>query len=317
MKDIIHFCQLTRMTNVAFIGLYQVMLRYCVVLPTLALWGIEPAMTTVEFTLLVAATMALTASGNVINDYFDVRCDLINRPERQIVDKHISRKATILIHVILTLIGVFLGLLLSFLFRREAYAMFFVCIPVILWFYSTHFKKQMLIGNMVVALMMAAVGLLAVSVEISAIVASRGGDILGSPACDYAWKFTAAFAFFSFICNLSREIIKDMEDVEGDMACECHTLPVEMGIPNSKIVVILLEIAKICVLWSAYAVSDMMSSKAYMFEYVLIGLTIPTLVLCFMLMRAHDQKDYHTLSNMSKAIMAIGVLSMAYAHFLA
>lgn len=316
MNNLLQFCRLIRIGNVIFVGVFQYLLRYLVVMPTLAMWNIEPALTDWQFALLVIATMALTASGNAINDYFDVRCDSINRPQRIVVDKYISRKATILIHVLLTLVGVFIGLYIAFIFGKETYALFFISIPVMLWFYSTYFKKQILIGNMLVALLTAAVAFVVVSVEIAAIVKTRGPEIISSTACDYAWRYTAAYAFFSFICNLSREIIKDIEDINGDSQCEYHTLPVEMGITNSKIVVIILELGMLVALWATYFMTDIVNSVPYMAEYALAGITLPTIALCILLVLARDKKQYHNISMLSKYIMFVGTMTMVFIHYI-
>lgn len=315
MNNLLQFCRLIRLGNVAFVGAFQYLLRYMVVLPTLAIWDIEPALSDWQFALLAIATMALTASGNAINDYFDVRCDSINRPQQIVVDRYISRKATILIHVLLTLVGVFIGLYIAFIFGKETYALFFISIPAMLWFYSTYFKKQILIGNMLVALLTAAVAFVVVSVEIAAIVKTRGPEIINSAACDYAWKYTAAYAFFSFICTLAREIIKDIEDVNGDSQCDYHTLPVEMGIPNSKVVVIILELGMLVALWATYFAADVVNNVPYIAEYILAGITLPSIALCILLVYARDKQRYHNISMLSKYIMLIGTLTIVFVHY--
>lgn len=306
------YLRLIRFGNVLFIGLFQVLLRYCVVLPVLGQWNITPVMTSLEFSLLVIATMAFTASGNAINDYFDVRTDSINRPEAQVVDKLINRKTTILIHVLLTLVGLFCGLYLAFDYHKETYAMFFVVVPIVLWFYSTHFKKQIFIGNLIVATMMAITSLLVVSAEISAIVASGSIGVLETQACNQVWKYTAAFSFFGFITNLAREIVKDMEDVEGDMQCGCHTIPVEMGLDNSKVVVIMLEVITVVVLWVAYFMTYVLYSCPFCWLYILLAVTLPICYIVYLVARAKTQADYHKISRFSKIVMFFGVLIMVY-----
>lgn len=310
------YIRLLRLPNVLFVGVFQVLLRYCLILPILEMWHVSPVLTNGQFILLVIATMTLTASGNVINDYFDVRCDSINRPSTQVVDKLIDRKTTILIHVLLTLFGLFCGLFLSFVLRRETYALFFVLIPIILWFYSTHFKKQIFIGNLVVATMMAITAIVVVAVEVAAIVESGNVQILGSEACNQAWRLTAIFAFFAFVTNLSREIIKDMEDVEGDLACSCHTIPIEMGIRNSKIVVIMLDIFMMIVLWICYQATTFLHESYYVLIYYAVGVGCPTLYKIYKLIKAHTPHDYHFISILSKVVMMIGMLSIAFIYMI-
>lgn len=314
MKNLLAYLQLARIGNVLFVGLFQVLLRWCVILPLLDNWQVTPIMTTSQFILLVIATMALTASGNVINDYFDVIPDSINRPHTQVVDRIIDRKTTLLIHVLLTLIGVFCGLFLSFLYKKETHALFFISMPIILWFYSTHFKKQMLIGNMTVALLTASVAFLTTSSEISFIEASGNVSFLGTTACDYLWKLTALIAFFAFITTLTREIIKDMEDIQGDAQCNCHTLPIDMGIRNSKVIVILLQIFTLFILWMSYYYLSFLNDNQYIWLYLIIAITIPTIINCILTIRAKNNNDYHKISSYSKIIMGLGSLIMLYVH---
>lgn len=302
------YLKLIRIGNVLFIGFFQLLLRWGLILPILEQWGIEPAMTTMQFVILVVATMSIAASGNAINDYFDVRCDSINRPDTQVVDKLIDRKVAILIHVVLSLVGVFCGLYISFVFRKESYALMFIAVPILLWFYSTHFKKQMLIGNLIVALLTALVAFLVVSAEIAAIVAAGQADILQNEACRLAWGYTAVFAFFAFTTNLAREIVKDMEDIDGDIECGGHTIPIEMGMRNSKIVVVLLQLLIIVVLWLAYFDVNAINSVPYLWLYLVLCITIPILLVIYLTIKAQNNKNYHTISKLCKVVMFLGIL---------
>ena len=223
---IIDFLRLIRLPNVVFVALFQILLRYGIVLPLLAEANIEPVLTTLQFILLVTATTALTASGNVINDYFDVNVDKINRPDRVIVGNTIDRRTVLLIHVILTFIGVGCGLYIALWLHKELYAFVFIAIPVLLWFYSTLFKKQFLIGNLVVAILTAATAWIVVSAEFSALIVKVGNSITTTSPCQTAWTYCSVYAIFAFMVNVAREIVKDMEDAKGDAACGCRTFSI-------------------------------------------------------------------------------------------
>lgn len=303
------------MGNLLIITLFQILLRYCVVLPILEYNGITPMLSTANFIILVISTIALAASGNVINDYFDIKADRINRPESVVVDKHIERRMVVLLHVALTLIGVLAGLYISFIYRKETYAFLFVAIPAILWFYSTHFKKQMLIGNLIVALLVAVCACLVVSVEFAAIAMLSDPLIINTSACSTAWFYTSGIAFFAFLTNLSREIVKDMEDVDGDMQCGCHTLPAEMGIQYSKYIVVALELVIVVVLWASYFVVDILRQVPYIEIYMAVLLTLPTLIVCVMLSRAKTRPQFHKVSQLCKIVMAFGVLMTLLFYF--
>lgn len=308
--------RLVRIGNILFIAIFQILLRYCVILPILEHQGIEPALSLSRFILLVIATTTLAASGNVINDYFDVSADRINRPEKVIVGQTINRRTVLLTHVILTLIGMFTGLFLAFVFRKESYALLFIVVPVILWFYSTTLKKQMLIGNLTVALLIALSAYLVVSMEFTALVRRLGASVVDSQACSMAWFYTSGFAFFALITNLAREIIKDMEDIQGDRACGCHTLPIDMGIGYSKTIVVILEIMTIVAIWAAYLFSTRLSNVPYIEAYLTLLLTVPTIVICFLVVRAQESRQFHRASLLSKIVMLAGMLLALYIYLL-
>lgn len=311
-----HILKLLRIYNIAFIALFQIIIRYCIILPILNYHNIEPTLSNVQFAMLVLATVLIAAGGNVINDYFDLISDKINRPEKVVVDKHLDRRTAILIHVILTLIGVFIGLYYAFIFHKENYALIFIGVPILLWFYSTTFKKQMLVGNLVVAMLTALTALLVVSFEFAALSISSGSAITDGMACKQAWFVTSAFAFFAFITNLSREIIKDMEDIEGDIAIGCKTLPIEMGTKYSKIIIILLQIFMLAILWIGLYTID-----KYIFSFSkgippASLITVSTLWSIYLLTKATTSKQYHRVSLVCKLTMLIGTLSIVYLKFI-
>lgn len=304
----IPFFRLIRIENLLFLAIFQILLRYCVVLPILEVNGIEPMLSSTNFVLLVVSTVFLAASGNVINDYFDVKADSINRPERVVVGKSIERRSVLLIHVAFTLIGVLCGLFISFVYRKETYAILFIAIPAILWFYSTHFKKQMLVGNLIVAMLVAVSACLVVSVEFAAIVSLSDPMIINTKACSSAWFYTTGIAFFAFLSNLAREIVKDMEDANGDKACGCHTLPVDMGVRYSKYIVVALEIVLIVALWATYAIIDAVRTVPYISVYYAVAITLPTIAVCVYLLRSKTRRQFSTVSTLCKVVMMLGAM---------
>lgn len=301
------FLRLIRFKNLLIIALLQFLLRYGLLLPVLHFYGISPVLPTSLFVLMCVATLTMAASGNVINDYFDVRIDRVNRPESVIVGHYIPRRTVLLLHVLFTMVGVICGLFLSFWFRKESYALLFVVLPVVLWFYSTSLKKQMLIGNIVIALLTALVPYLVVSLEFSALERHYGHEILESEACSTAWFWTTGFAFFAFITNLIREIIKDMEDVKGDRLGGCHTLPIEMGMVNSKWVVNLLSATMAIALWLIYLLLPQMTQIKYVLPYLIL-LTCTIVLMMGMVHRARRTADFRNAGRVGKIMMLCGIL---------
>ncbi|MDR2928833.1 MAG: geranylgeranylglycerol-phosphate geranylgeranyltransferase [Cytophagaceae bacterium] len=304
----IAFFKLVRIKNLIVIALLQYLLRYGLLVPMLEFYGLEPVLSHLRFGLLALATVLLAASGNVINDYFDVKTDRINRPRKVIVGNIFHRRTVLLMHVLLTLTAVFIGLFLSYIYRKENYALVFILIPILLWYYSTTWKKQILIGNMVISLLTALVPYFVVSIEFAALVTVHGRTIVDTDACSMAWFWTTGFAFFAFISTLGREIIKDMEDEKGDREAGCHTLPIEMGIGYTKTVVIVLTLISVITLWTLYFTVLQLKSDILTPIYLILLFTIPYLLLALKVHKAKTARDFHWVSQISKLIMLFGIL---------
>jgi len=307
------FLKLIRYKNLIIIALLQVLLRYGLILPILQSFELQPVLSHFRFALVVLSTVLLAASGYIINDYFDIRIDRINRPESVVVGRKIARRTTLFLHVVLTITGMMIGLYLAYVTRKENYALFFIGIPVVLWYYSTTFKRHILIGNLIIAMFTAIVALLVVSVEFAMLSRLHGPSILESEACSTAWFWTGGFAFFAFITNLIREIIKDAEDIKGDKAVGCKTLPIAMGMKLTKLFVLLLEITSLIVLWLIYIFIPEISRIPYVTVYFIVGFTIPHLILIYIWMKASNKIHFHGVSTMGKLIMLAGVLFIVLA----
>ena len=313
--NIMAYLRLIRYKNLIIIILLQVLLRYGLILPILEKYNITPALSTLNFILLIFTTVLLAASGNVINDYFDMRTDRINRPENVIVGKSVKRRVALLLHVLLSFTGVFIGLYLAYITRKENYVFLFVFIPAILWAYSTTLKKQFLIGNLTIALLAAIVPYLVVSLEFAALQRVHGREIINTTACSLAWFWTTGFAFFAFITNLTREIIKDIQDINGDKAVGCKTLPIEMGIPYSKAVVSILSIGSVIAVWLIYFFVKELKAIPYSAEYIIVFITLPYLYLTYITITSKEPHDMKKASNICKWIMLFGVLFIAIAGY--
>jgi 4-hydroxybenzoate polyprenyltransferase len=302
------FLRLIRIKNLIIIVLLQYLLRYGLLLPMLQFYGLDPVLTHLRFVILVAATVFLAASGNVINDYFDQKIDRINRPDKVVVGHIFQRRTVLLWHVIFTFLGVFTGFFLAYISRKENYALMFVMIPALLWYYSTTLKKQVLIGNLVISLLTALVPYFVVSLEFATLARVHGSEILSTEACSMAWFWTTGFAFFAFISTLSREIIKDMEDVKGDKEAGCNTLPIEMGIEHTRIIVILLIFASVAALWTVFFLVPELKTSQITLLYFTAFLTLPYLALVWKVLVAKDAKQFNQASQISKLIMLAGIL---------
>ena len=229
--------------------------------------------------LLSVSTVLIAAAGYIINDYYDVKIDYINKPERVVIGKNIPRRYAILFHVVLSGIGILIGLLLSW-----RIAALNVLSAFLLWLYSNNLKRLPFIGNFSVAF------LTGMSVWIVDLLYRHGSALI------------VIYASFAFFMTLVREIIKDMEDLKGDNTFGCRTLPIVWGLRRTKFVIyfILAVFALTVILINQFY-------KALPLEYFLIFLFIPLLILLYRLIRADTTRDFAALSTFCKIIMQAAV----------
>ena len=214
------FFKLIRYPNLIIIVLSQYLFRYFILLPLMKVEHIEPVFSHLNFALLVLSTVLIAAAGYAINDYFDIRTDRINRPHKIVVGRLISRRKAMLTHAAFNIIAVLIGIYLSYTVHSYRLASIHIVISVLLWLYSLKYKAYFLIGNLIVAFVSALTILI---VWIFELYAFRTGDPLelAKLMCDqWLWPylkfFLWAYIAYAFVTSLIREIIKDIEDVEGD-----------------------------------------------------------------------------------------------------
>ncbi len=300
--------RLIRIKNLFIVALLQTLIRYGLIIPILHAYGYESDLSDMRFIILVLSTVLLAASGYVINDYFDIKIDRLNRPDKMVLENDLKRRDAMFLHVILTFTGVFMGMYISYVFRKEAYALMYIVIPAVLWYYSTTFKKHGLIGNIMVSGLIALVAILVVSVEFTALNRVHGSKIIESEVCNVAWFWTLGFAFFAFVVNLIREIVKDCEDVLGDKEQGCHTLPIDLGFGYTKTIVTLLISFVVIVIWLLYFSIDRIHNSQISLWYIIGFITIPFAAVTYLMHKANTPEQYHKVSTILKLIMLAGVL---------
>jgi 4-hydroxybenzoate polyprenyltransferase len=305
--------RLIRVPNLLIVVLTQYLIRHAVLEPILEVNGFELQLSHGLFFVLVLATCFVTGAGYVINDYFDTRSDLINRPGRVIVGKSISRRKAIALHIGLTSLGLLTGFYVSYRIGLPQLVMIFALVSGLLWFYSTTYKNQLILGNLLVAALTAMVPLLVAVYEIPLLNREYGHYmIVYNLSFKYIFGWVGGFAFFAFITTLIREIIKDAEDFEGDVVHGRNTVPIVFGIQFTKGVIAVLVVLTIVTLVLVYLkwllLKDQGQVDFLSMGYFLFLLIMPLAYLCLMLYRATNKDDYHQMSAWMKWIMLAGVL---------
>ena len=257
-----------------------------------------------DFVILVAAIVFITAGGYVINDYFDIKTDLINRG-KVIVGTKIPRRKAMMWHSVLNIMGVIAGFYISWRAGYFWFGTLFLIVSGLLYFYSASYKRQFLIGNLIISILTAMVPLLVVLFEWSALYQYYSVNAIKVPEINFLFYWVGGFALFAFLTTLTREIIKDIEDFEGDMTFGRNTIPVIIGIPASKIVAAGISLITIVLL---YLVWHLFLNDKITLIYISSAILIPFLYVLYRLTVRSNKKQMHSASNIMKIIMLAGVL---------
>ncbi len=306
------FFKLVRIENLLIIAATQYIMRWCLISPFLRINNFSLQLDPFHFLLLVLSTVFIAAAGYIINDYFDTRTDRLNRPDRVVIDRQISRRKAILLHTILNIAGVAMGIYLAFYIQVPGLSVIFLLASGFLWFYSTHYKRQFLIGNLLVAFLTAAVPMLVILFELPLLNREYGKIMISHHVSFiYIFNWIAGFAFFAFLTTLIREIIKDSEDFEGDSAYGMNTLPIIVGIKYTRVVLVsLISILMVSLAWVILKFILISGAKTDYLSagYFLILLIAPSILLIVRVISARNREDYHKASGITKLIMLAGIM---------
>jgi 4-hydroxybenzoate polyprenyltransferase len=285
------FFQLVRLKNLLITCFTQVF-SYYFLSPHITLSDLSSP----RFISLCIATIFVAAGGYIINDYLDIKLDLINKPEKVVVGQVISRRWTMLWHFILNGIAVILGLYIGI---KVCIAIFSA--TILLWIYSVSLKRKFLVGNLLVSILSAFVIIINYVYDTSL-------DI----------NLIIAYSSFAFALTLLREIIKDAEDIRGDGKFDCKTIPIVLGIRKTKSILFYLTFTFTALLFIYITLSA--ASFPFVFAitrgsflfYMLLFVLLPLGVMIYRIRTADTTSDFSRLSSLAKIIMITGILSMFF-----
>jgi 4-hydroxybenzoate polyprenyltransferase len=249
----------------------------------------------------------------MINDYFDEKIDSINKPDKVLIGRYFSANSVLYSYLILNLLALLISGYISYKAKQMP---LFVIYPVTigtLWFYSTTYKRQLLVGNIIVGILAAIVPLLPALYEIP-LVNAKYRDFLIQSNLDVriilAW--TGAFAFFAFFINFIREIVKDLEDFEGDSTVFRNTVPIVFGTTITKIIIyvlICIVIVSICLLYYFFLrINDNGTIDLHTFLYFLFLIIVPLVSVAFLIFKADGKKTYSAASALLKVVILTGIV---------
>lgn len=309
-----HFLKLTRPLNLVIVAMtmYGIAWYFEGVFTIDASLGIK----SLTFFLLVLSTVMIAAAGNIINDYFDIKADLINKPDRVVIGKYVKRRVAILSHWMINFIAFSIAVYLSW--RLQTYWYLFIHLLTInlLWYYSLRLKREFFIGNFLIAGLTAMVPLLVGyyylhirEVNTTQTLDNNFYPFTEGTIANYTLLLTFAISGFAFVMNLAREIIKDMEDVEGDKKLRAKTVPIVLGIPKTKWIAGIFLFATIIIstsIWMVYSTIPISSMISVFISAFLI-------FVCFVLLVVSKTKSqYRTINHLIKLAMIFGMLTPVY-----
>lgn len=304
------YLQLLRIGNLAFIAVLLYVMEKWVAMPLLHLEKFPEQMPWWVLTLLILSVVCIAAGGYVINDYFDVKIDRINRPDDLIVTRIISRDAAMHLFYALTAVGLAAGVAVAWWAHSWTLLVTYIVIPGILWFYSASYKRMFLVGNLVVSFASAIVPVLMAIVNADYLRYLYQETLAYTPIVGELYVWTGGFAAFAFLLTWAREMVKDIEDVEGDREMECRTLPIVWGEKAAKIfVTVLLVVIAALIAYMLFAVLPFSHEwKSLPTRYVVFGLMVPILCSIVLLWAANNRTELHRVQTIIKFIMFMGIL---------
>ena len=291
--------KLIRPLNLLLIAMMQLIVVFGLFKPL----GIALALNSIQFILLIVATLAIAAGGNIINDVYDVDIDTINHPKKVLIGSKISERKAMQWYVVLNVVGVSLGFYLSNFIERPGFATIFIFISALLYVYASFVKGILIVGNILISVLVAFSIIIVGLFELFPLI-----SIDNQTSYSTMFKLLLEYALFAFLINFIREIVKDIEDINGDKNGGMNTLPIVIGRKRaSEVVFVLGAITTVVLLIYMYIY---LYNSQLMILYFLIFSIAPLLFFCTKAWGAEKPKDYKILSNLLKLILFFGMCSL-------
>lgn len=298
MKLLLSYIRLVRPINLLIILFTLYIVRFACILPIV---GFKYSLLEVNeciYALFSLSFVLAAAAGYIINDYYDVEIDQINKPQGVIIGNSISSSRALRIYWAFNALAVLLGFWSCYKAGAYQWGFLFIFYVLALWLYSYKLKSTFLLGNILVSVCLALVPLAGIYIQSKSLVLVDNMDV----GHYYAWGIT----FFAFLSSFVREIVKDMQDMEGDSAAGCKTIPIVIGLKRTKVVVQLL----VLLITALIVVYQIILYKDYVIPpliYCIIFIQLPCLVVVWKIKRASSVKDYKKISGWLKLIMVTGI----------
>ena len=297
LKIIKDYLLVIRPVNLLIICVSQYFIQFALIQPNVDVITLKGIL----FPLFVFDTVIIAASGYLINDIIDQTTDHLNKPVKQYIGNSISEFAGYMYYLFLLIVGAFITVYIADHTDTWQHIWIFPAGIWSMYIYSRSLKSTVLLGNVFISLFTAgSIGILGFA-----------QFVIGQSLIPDLRDIIIAYMGFIFILNLMREIIKDVEDIEGDKKAELVTLPIRWGVNNTNKLLMLLNISLILtiVFWLLYSY---FKTSTFYKSFLLGGILLPAIALLYLIIRASSKQDYSRLSMWIKLLMIVGMISILF-----
>lgn len=261
---------------------------------------IETTLNIFLFFILLFSILFISAAGYIINDIEDIIADSINKPKKQIISKNITKERALQWYKLTNTIGIALGITFSLKIGKPTFAFIFIGAALLLYFYSKKLKGKPFIGNFTIAFLIGICIILLGFFEFNFPIKNEHQNL--------AFNIIILLSIFAFLINLTREIIKDIEDINGDYALKMKTLPIILGINRTKNIALFTTFLTIGLLM--YLILNFSVMYKFTILYLLITVMLPLVYIFLKLFSAKNKTDFKKISILLKISMFLGVNSL-------
>ena len=290
---------LIRWKNLLLIAFVQLLVKYAL----FPAFEVETSLSTVGFIVLLFSTLCIAAGGYIINDIYDIDTDTVNKPDKVIVGKSISEKTANNLYLGFTFVGVVLGFYLSQSIGKSTFFGLFVITAALLYVYSSYLKQIAVVGNIVVSILTSLSIIIVGIFELLPAITKYNQSLQST-----MFEVLTDFAIFAFLLNFIREIVKDIQDVDGDYKADMQTLPILLGKERTAKIAFGLTLLTITII--IYYLATYLFMQKIAVVYFLIAVIGPLVYIAIKLFSAEHDTHFKYISKMLKLVMLTGMLSM-------
>ncbi len=294
-----HILNLIRWKNLVLIILAQVLIKYAL----FESFDVPTTLNTLGFSLLVLTTLCIAAAGNIINDIYDVETDGINKPNKVIIGKHISENLAYNLFFTLNIIGILLGLYLSHSIGQSSFFAIFVIISIALYVYASYLKGTVLFGNILISLLVATSIIIVGIFDLLPVIVPQNRETQLT-----FFDIIFDYAIFAFLINFVRELIKDIQDVDGDYKAGMNTLPIFIGRERANKITFIMSMVPVGAV--IYFIVTYLYTQPLVIGYFLLFVIAPLIYATIKIFGAGDNFHYKHISIVYKFVMLFGILSL-------